>query len=221
MMQASKQENPVLEPLRARLRAEIWKVAEGDPAPLFPLARALGAHFHLSFNNRLLVAVQAPTALRVRNPRQWDFLGYHPRPGAEGVVITGSRDQGFAPTRLYSEAEVGASAEAVRLRADILGASLGLENPDAKTFLWEGVKWMQNHLGHARNPRLWEELRMAELWMALKALEGVLGQPSTPDLDRAMVERAYGQRPALLVRSLERVAAAVDGLNRRLGLGWK
>ncbi|GIW31400.1 MAG: hypothetical protein KatS3mg071_1574 [Meiothermus sp.] len=210
-----------VEQIRSRVQGMVWQVVRGDPAPLHPLGRALGAHFHLSLNNRLLVAAQAPQALRVKNLRQWGWLGYRPGPGAPGVLIVGSRAHNFEPTRLYSEAEVGAPAAELALNPATLGAALGLEQGDQETFLWEGLRWMQNYLGHARNPRLWEELKLAELWLALRALEGLLCVVREPDLDRVMVERAYGARPALLMKSLERVGAGVDALSRRLGLAWK
>lgn len=220
------EERDPLEGAKAALRGLVVKATEGDTASLQILARALGAHYHLSPNNRLLVAAQAPGARRAWNAFRWEEMGHVVHPEASGVLVNAPKgDGGFTLRRLYTERDVEPSPgeESLRLSASLLLPALkpflregDPEEPEG-AFLRAGARHVLRALGHG-SPRLWEELKEAEVRVAAMALEGLLGREATVEIPREVLLRAYGKRPALLGESLRRVGAAIGGLAAALGL---
>ncbi|GBD40752.1 hypothetical protein HRbin39_00121 [bacterium HR39] len=215
-----------LEGAKAALRAAVLRATEGDGEALRPLARALGAHYHLSPGNRLLVAAQAGRARRAWNSTRWAEMGHVVHPEAEGVLVNAPRgDGGFTVKALYTEAEVEPRPREEDLKLDtalLLPALKGFlkegdpEDPE-EAFLRAGTRYLVRGLGHG-SPKLWEELRVAEAWMAATALQGLLGREADLPLEERVLLGAYGKRPALLGESLKRVGGAVSVLAQALGL---
>lgn len=217
-----------LEKADRTLRKLLVEAAGGAFDRVVPLARALG-HTGYSPRNRLLIGAQLPGARKVASPKRWEALGYQVRPGERGAAILapGEGRGAFVVRFVFSEAQVEPAYLPSPLPAeDLLPALERWSKPEdgegVEGFLRAGLRMVSGVLKHARDGRLWEELKQAELWMAAQGLEALLGvEGVVPPLPEATFRRAFGSRPAVLQESLLRVGEALKRLEQQVGLAWQ